>query len=310
MATWYTDLPNLAHKPFGRAHGVLDTDACRTRDQAVREYISNQSHLDNEEVKSKFLNTYKQWMFSTHPNITGWQDYNEMCFTQGTTESFAQFYLRFKKDRRLRISRGEYFYSQMMKGLWFKDNFAWLDEDDIRPNDVVLISAPFSDTGAIPQNLESLLDDCDQHNVPVMLDLAYLNISVNQQINLTHPCIEYVVSSLSKVFPVELYRIGIRMQRKKFEDQLYVINESDYNYVNILSAFVGTKLMETYPADYTFNKYRQKQIEMCQQLNLEPSPCVYFGIDTNNQYQEYNRGTKTNRLSFSRIWDGRTSWPA
>ena len=99
--------------------------------------------------------------------------------------------------------------------------------------------------------------------------------------------------------------IGIRMQRKKFEDQLYVINEKNYNYINILSAYVGTKLMQKYPADYIYNKYRDKQIAMCDQLRLEPSPCVYFGIDKQKKYQEYNRGTGTNRLCFSRVWDGR-----
>lgn len=305
MATWYTDLPNLADKPFGRAWSVHDKDTCRTRDESVKEYISNQSFLVDEQVKSKFLNLYKEWMFAPHPNIIGWQDYNELCFTQGTTESFSQFYLRFRESKRLRLSKGEYFYSQMMKGLWYKNNFAWLDDDDIKSNDVLLISAPFSDTGAIPQNLDRILTECDEKQVPVMLDLAYVSLSVNQKIDLTHPCIEYVVSSLSKVFPVELYRIGIRMQRKKFEDQLYVVNEKDYNYVNILSAYTGIKLMETYPADYIFQKYRSTQIDMCKKLNVEPSPCVYFGIDKNNQYQEYNRGTQTNRLCFSRIWDGR-----
>ncbi len=303
--TRYTNLPDLKDKPFGGAYSVHDLETCQTRDDAVKEYISNQSHLDDEEIKSKFVQTYKQWMFAVHPNIKGWEDYNELCFTQGTTESFSQFYLRFRENKRLRLAKGEYFYNQMMKGLWYKEKFAWLDEDEIKPNDVVLISVPFSNTGAVPDYLETLLTECDKNDVPVMLDLAYVSLSVNQEVDLTHKCIEYVVSSLSKVFPVELYRIGIRMQRKKFEDQLYVINEKNYNYINVLSAYVGTKLMETYPADYIYNKYRQKQLDMCGQLNVEASPCVYFGIDTKEQFQDYNRGTPTNRLCFSRVWDGR-----
>jgi len=308
MTTRYTNLPDNKDKPFGGAYSVYDPETCGTRDEAVNEYICNQSRLDNEEIKRKYLDTYKQWMFAAHPNCTGWQDYKDMCFTQGTTESFAQFYIRFRESKRLRLAKGEYFYNQMMKGLWYNGRFAWLDEDDIRPNDVVLISVPFSDTGAVPDYLEKLLKDCDNNHVPVMLDLAYVSLSIDQEIDLTHRCIEYVVSSLSKVFPVELYRIGIRMQRNKFEDQLYVINEKNYNYINVLSAYVGTKLMEKYPADYIFNKYRPKQLEFCDRLNLEPSPCVYFGIDRNGNFPEYNRGTKTNRLCFSRVWDGRMKY--
>ena len=305
MPTRYTDLPDNKEKPFGGAYSVWDVETCATRDKAVKEYIENLASLDDEKIKKDFLGTYKNWIFSTHANIQGWQDYNELCFTQGTTESFAQFYLRFRENKRLRLAKGEYFYNQMMKGLWYKENFAWLDEDEIRQNDVVLISVPFSDTGAVPNNLENLLQQCDDNNVPVMLDLAYINLAINLEVDLTHPCIEYVVSSLSKVFPVELYRIGIRMQRKKFEDQLYVINEDNYNYINVLSAFVGYKLMKTYTADFVYKKYRIKQLEMCKKLDVDPSPCVYFGIDKKNQYQEYKRGGDTARLCFSRVWDGR-----
>ena len=155
-----------------------------------------------------------------------------MCFTQGTTESFAQFYIRYRSNKRLRIARGEYFYHQMMKSLWYSNNFAWLDDEPIKEGDVVLLSVPFADTGAVPSSLEKILCDCDRLKVPVMLDLAYLNLGVDMSFDLSHPCIEYVVSSLSKVFPIENHRVGIRLQKEPFEDQIYVINEYNYNYIN------------------------------------------------------------------------------
>lgn len=305
MTTRYTNLPNLKDKKYGGAYSVYDAQTCRARNEALAYYAHAQNNLEPEQIKRDFLDTYKEWMFSTHPGIKGWQDYNEMCFTQGTTESFAQFYVRYRENKRLRLAKGEYFYSQMMKGLWYSENFAWLDEDVIREGDVLLISVPFSDTGAVQSDIDQILTACDQKQVPVMLDLAYVNLAIGLELDLTHPCIEYVVSSLSKVFPVELYRIGIRMQRKKLEDQIYVVNEKDYNYINLMSAYLGTSLMKQFPADYIYNKYRPLQKEICNKLGLEPSPCVYFGIDSQNRYPEYTRGTATNRLCFSRVWDGR-----
>ncbi len=302
----YTNLPDNKDKPFGGAYSVHDVDTCKIRDQSIFHYSKNPT--DPEQTKKDYLNNYKEWMFSVHPNIVGWQDYNEMCFTQGTTESFAQFYIKYR-HKRLRISQGEYFYHQMMKGLRYRDNFAWLDQDDIRPGDVLLISVPFSDTGKEPKNLDALLRACDDAKVPVMLDLAYVNLAVDMQIDLTHKCIEYVVSSLSKVFPVELHRIGIRLQRTKSEDQLYVVNETNYNYINVLSAYIGNSLMQNFPADYIYKKYKSQQQIFCKKLNVDASPCVYFGIDHNKKFDEYNRGSTTNRLCFSRIWDGRFSWP-
>ena len=64
-------------------------------------------------------------------------------------------------------------------------------------------------------------------------------------------------------------------------------------------------MMKKFPADYVYKKYRRDQIMMCESMELEPADCVYFGIDHHNQYDAYNRGTNTNRLCFSRVWDGR-----
>ena len=309
MTVRYTNLPDNKDHPFGGAYSVHDEFTVNHMNWLIREFTTNENVFggaysihDPDQIREDFTNFYRQWMPSTH-KLYGLEKFTEACFTQGTTESFAQFYIRYR-NQRLRLAKGEYFYHQMMHGLWY-ENFAWLDEDDIKGNDVVLISVPFSDTGDIPVNLEDMLNDCDSHNVPVMLDLAYINIAKGLTINLEHPCIQYVVSSLSKVFPVENLRIGIRLQREKFEDQLYVINEKGYNYINLLSAYVGTGMMKQFPADHICDKYKDGQDYYCRKYNVEPSPCVYFGIDKQNQYPTYNRGNDTNRLCFSRIWDGR-----
>jgi len=304
-----TNLPDLKYKPFGGAFCTHDVDLCASRDSIIRNFTEKNNYLMEcaEDIKSAYLSTYKNWMFSAFNNITGFEDFSEACFTNGTTQTFDHFYIRYK-DKRFRIFKGEYFYHQMMRGLYFQDQFAWLDEDTLRAGDAVVISVPFSETGNVPDSLESILQQCDKLDIPVLLDMAYLNLAVDLEIDLTHPCIKYISSSLSKAFPVDVHRIGIRLQRQKDEDQLYVHNEYNYNYINLLSAYLGLNLMSTYSSDYLFNKYRESQLLFCDKLNVTPSSCVYFGIDYNNQYPEYNRGGTSNRLSFSRIWDGRLTF--
>jgi len=310
MAIRYTNLPDNKSKPFGGAYSVHDRELTSYRDETIRMFTVNNNYTEKnaEIIKQEFLQIYKQWMFRPFPKVNGVEHYNHMCFTQGTTESFAQFYIRYRDNHRLRIAKGEYFYNQMMKSLWYSDNFAWLDDEPIKEGDVVLLSVPFADTGAVPSSLEKILCDCDRLKVPVMLDLAYLNLAVDMSFDLSHPCIEYVVSSLSKVFPIENHRVGIRLQKEPFEDQIYVINEYNYNYINLLSAYLGTAMMKKFPADYVFEKYHHKQLALCQKLDLVPSYCVYFGIDYSGRFREYNRGGNGNRLCFSRIWDGRMTY--
>lgn len=310
MTVRYTNLPDNKNKIFGGAYSIHDEELCAFRDVAISNFtLQNNYSIENaERIKSQYCTIYKDWMFSPH-NITGYEDFTEACFTNGTTESFYQFYLRYKDSKRLRLAKGEYFFHQMMKALWYPEGkFAWLDEEPIKAGDVVLISVPFSDSCDVPDYYDELMSECSRLNVPVMLDLAYINIAKGLTFDISYPCIEYVVSSLSKVFPVENHRIGIRLQKNKFEDQLYVINETNYNYINLLSAHVAIEMMKKFPADYVYNKYRADQIMMCESLELEVADCVYFGIDLHNQYEEYNRGNKTNRLCFTRIWDGRMKY--
>ena len=310
MAIRYTKLPDNKSKSFGGAYSVHDRELTTYRDETIRMFTVNNNYTEKnaEIIKQEFLQTYKQWMFSHFPRVNGVEQYTHMCFTQGTTESFAQFYIRYRDNHRLRIAKGEYFYNQMMKSLWYSDNFAWLDDEPIKEGDVVLLSVPFADTGAVPSNLEKILCDCDRLKVPVMLDLAYLNLAIDLDFDLSHPCIEYVVSSFSKVFPIDNHRVGIRLQKEPFEDQIYVINEYNYNYINLLSAYLGTAMMKKFSADYVFNKHHDKQLALRQKLDLVPTYCVYFGIDYSGRFREYNRGGNGNRLCFSRIWDGRMKY--
>ena len=299
--TIHTGLPNNKNKIYGGAYSVHDPVTCLHRDTLLQNY--SESDIDFETTKLDYFDAFKQFLKQPH-DLIGLDLYTHSCFTQGTTESFLHFYLRYR-NKRLRLARGEYFFHQMTKNMYYQNNFAWLDEDELRSGDVLVLSVPFSDSCELYPNLDTILYECDVKSIPVMLDLAYINLAVGFTVDLTHPCIEYVVSSLSKVFPLENHRVGIRLQKTFFEDPLYVINEQDYNYINICSIYLGLKMMQEFGPTYIYVKYLDAQINMCKQLGLKKSSCVYFGIDENNAYPEYNRGATTNRLCFSRVWDGR-----
>ena len=56
-------------------------------------------------------------------------------------------------------------------------------------------------------------------------------------------------------------------------------------YVIIAAAKVGgIHANNTYPADFIYKKYMEPQTILCDHHDLEPSPCVYFGIDTKNKF--------------------------
>jgi len=288
-------LPNLKDKPYGGAWSIHAPEHI--------EYIKgNAKPLLKPNVKD-FLNDYAHWMKQGH-KINGIEQYKHLAFSNGTTETFDKFYMQ-NTHRRLRLWRGEYFYHQIVARENFYNNFAWIDEDPIQDMDVVVVSLPFSDTGNIPEDFDQVMRLCCVRNVNVMIDMAYLNLSKPIEVNLDYDCIKVITTSLSKIFPIETYRVGIRMMKDYIDDTLQAYTDSANPYLNLNSIHIGQKLIEKYNNNHIVETYTELQTEYCKTLGVTPSNCTIFGIDTESKYPEYSRGNKTSRLCFSRIWDGR-----
>ena len=282
--TQNTVLPNHKNKIYGGAWSVYDQEILDTITQIQPEKGN----------VNQFIKDYKNWIG------LDLNEYPYVNFSAGTTETFDKFYYK-HTGKRLRIFKGEYFYHQIMARNYFQ--MEWLENDVIKENDFVVISCPFSDTGDVPQNFYSILESCNNLNVPVLLDMSYINISNISNINLNFKCIKTITTSLSKVFPVEHYRIGIRFDREFIDDTLNAYNQN--NYVNLYSVNIGHHLIKNYKNNWLYEKYKNKQKQICKKLDINTSPCVIFGIDKKMRFMEYNRGSSVNRLCFSKIWDQR-----
>ena len=288
-------LPNHKNKTYGGAWSIHDA--------TIKSWFYNSHFYFPQDVSVKdFLTDYSNWI-QVGNNLQGISDYKCLAYSNGTTETFDKFYQK-HTDKRLRLWRGEYFYHQIQRRELFKD-FAWIEDEPIRDGDVVAVSLPFSDTGNIPKDYDTVMTQCVAHDVPVLVDMAYLNLTKDVTYNITYSCIKTIATSLSKVFPVEHMRIGMRLNRDTTDDTLDAYTNNDSPYVNTIGIHVGHRLIKQYEQNWVYNKWYHKQEEICKQLDVEPSNCVIFGVDTKEKFPEYNRGGHTNRLCFSKLWDGR-----
>jgi len=98
----------------------------------------------------------------------------------------------------------------------------------------------------------------------------------NFKLNLSYPCIDTVVFGLSKSFLVSHLRIGVRFTSTKIFDGQKLHHSINYN--NTLSAYIGNKIIQKFPPDYLFNKYRGKQIDFCNFTNTVVSDSVIYAI--------------------------------
>lgn len=292
-------IPDLKDKPFGGASSI--------HDEEVKAFIKSNIDIYKISDIDEFLYNYKDWL-SRGNNLIGLHKYKYLAFSNGTTESFDKFYMKYaKENRRLRLWKGEYFYHQIQRRELF-NRFAWIDEDELKKDDIVVVSLPFSNTGNVPNNYDKIMKTCSSLDIPVLVDMAYVSLTSTQSYNLDYTCIKTITTSLSKIFPVEHLRIGIRFQKEFSDDTLDAYSSKSVQYVNFTSLNVGNELIKNFPQNYLYNKWRYEQIKLCDKLELTPSNSVIFGLDYNNKYNEYSRGGDVNRLCFSRIWDNRVNY--
>jgi hypothetical protein len=235
----------------------------------------------------EFENYYSTWLCDSKNNTIHGLNNFKPSFSTGTTQSFDSFYIRHRK-KKFKCFVGEYFYH--LKS-WISNEFDWAfanDINDLEQGDALVISNPFCDTGNTPLQFDKILNHCESKKIPVLIDSCYYSIASGVNLNLNYDCIDTVTFGLSKTFPVANLRIGIRYTKPSIIDGQTL--HSDINYNHSLSACIGLHLMNSYSADFVYNKYYEKQREVCADLRLMPSQTAMFASGDAN-WSTYNRTT-------------------
>lgn len=289
-------IPDRKKLPFGGAHAVDSAYFSIIVNKYIQNAVANQA-LEDLNMQDYFLTLYKQWIGSTTLNtVKGLDLFPIAAYSNGTSEAFDKFYLK-HHSRRFRCFRGEYMYHQAAWRNYFPD-WKFIDNETLAANDAVIISLPFSDLGTEHPETKRVLDTCAELNIPVLLDCAYFGICQDIVFDFTHPAITDITFSLSKFLPVAHLRIGMRLTKQDDDDSLLVLNKTLYT--NRVGISVGFELLSQFGPDYICDTYRLSQLKLCQQLEIEPSNCVIFGIDYNNKFSIYNRGLSSNRLNLAK----------
>ena len=246
---------------------------------------------NNTNTAETFVDTFNEWIRGSKlNNIKGLLNYK--TFIAGTSQAFDTFWMR-HHDKRFRCFQGEFFYH---KANWKKfHKWEYIDNRDIAWGDEVVISYPFSDYCKEHSEMKNILDRCEKSKVPVLIDCAYYVIAKDLDFDFSnYSCVEDIVFSLSKGFyQANKLRAGLRYSRYFRDDNIDMYNE--WEQLNHLGAYLGTKLLNEFPSDYAVNLFRDRQLKYCEEHNLTPADCVSFAFG-DDEYQDLNRGTDVNRL--------------
>ena len=253
----------------------------------------------DENIQKKFLNTYVSWIKSSKLNkLKNLNKFKYACFSTGSTQVFDYFYAK-NKNRRFRAFKGEYAYHYSSWRNHFK-KWKIINNLDLKTNDAVVISMPFSDTGSIHNEMENLIKKCNKLNIPVLIDCCYFSMCKGINFDFDQKCISEIAFSLSKAFPVSRIRIGMRLSKKDDDDPLFFTNK--LGLVNRVSIYFGLELLKRFDFDYLYNKYHKLQKYYCSKMSLNPSSVVNLATG-GKKWNMYNRGNKTNRLCLASLYE-------
>jgi hypothetical protein len=296
---WSKRHNDLRKLPFGQAGVIIDAE----KESLLYDFINqvnSTNWLKQPNAIQEFCDTYRNWLTNSKlNNLKGLDSFPYANYSLGTTETFDKFHLKYH-NKRFRCFRGEYAHHKIVFDNHFP-NWKYIESEELKQGDAVVVSMPFSETGDIHKYFTTeFLDECYLKNIPVLIDSAIYGTVGGIEFDYSHPAIEQVTFSLSKVFPTAFLRVGIRFTRVDQKDMLSMYHNVPYT--GIFGALVGKLFMEKYSCDEVYEKNRVKQIEFCNQLNVTPSKSVLFGIDHNHEYNHYSRGADTNRLCFNKYY--------
>lgn len=236
-----------------------------------------------------FLKRYDEWIHSSEKfKIKGLDKFKVRLVTNGITDAFNDFYIA---NKTISVMQGEYTYHRDL-------GYPVLDNIHTIPSyTALIISYPFSATGNVHPDWEKIMKVCEDKKIKVFVDCCLFGVAEVPTLDLNYDCITDVAFSFSKTFATGGLRTGVLYRREERKTPLELLNS--HFYTQMAGMKIHYELMNKFSPDYMCNKYRQKQIELAKELEIEPSDSVIFGISKKEEHDYFERDGYINRLCLS-----------
>jgi len=243
----------------------------------IHRYLNSllkEPYADQQDLPSAYLKTFHNWIQSSRLNRLEGLDgfpYRDCCI--GVTHYLDDLHIQY--GNHLVILEKEYKYH-----LRIKPQIRTKKIDDLRTEDVLVLSLPFCNSGNIHSDIDLILHTCQQKQIPLHIDSAWFGACRDIVFDYSHPVIQSVSFSLSKGLGLGQHRAGIRYSKKRTPGPITIIN--DFNLHIQSSLWLGLKFMQKFSPDYLQNKYYENYQMICDKLKLKPSSTIFVAYEKNS----------------------------
>ncbi|MBY0383640.1 hypothetical protein K2X05_00650 [bacterium] len=242
-----------------------------------------------------FLFSFSEYL-KTFVEIDDLSSYSPLP-SQGTTGAFHTFYL-INAHKELLLLPGEYpYHEQVFRKLGTSVRYWNLEKPS--KESYLILSQPFSGDGNVLENYDHIIQLCELWNIDILLDLSFFALT-NKKIQIKKSAkIKAISFSLSKMFDVGNFRLGITYWNTHFEVPESILRE--WTYENHFSSYLATSLLQKLPILQLRTEAQKIQTSLCSQFNLTPSDSYLFGLSEDPKWSSFFRKNGIARICLSKL---------
>lgn len=224
-------------------------------------------------------------------------------FTNGATDAIHHWRLSDKRDWQ-KLCYGEYNYADQIStpgSVTCDVPGQYMDEETHRAAVPGVIDPDKPLYISIPSAADGNIFPLPKTDVPVILDCTYIGTTCKQKIDLPKNT-EQIFFSFSKPFGLVGQRLGL-VYTKEPHPTLHLLKQfENWNYSGVKTIEL---LLKHFTVDKMWNRYKDKQIQICKEYNFKPSD-VFFLATTTDEYYKKRRRMKWNdnaRICITPLFD-------
>ena len=242
-------------------------------DNKLRSLKSNWFGLPQEKSsQSRSIAVLDEWFKSTKFNyLENWDSMPYVDLTMGCGHFIESFVLGQHGLDNFQILPDEYAYYSFL-GKW------GTPAGSLEPNKPLIITLPHYKWGDLRPEWDDVIAECEQKDIDIHIDLAWLTLARDINIDLGHPAIRSIGLGLSK-FDCSWNRVGLRYTKQRKLDSITIFNKFYSLPVNENLYSAGVYIANNLSRDYMWDTYETKNQEICNGLGLKRTKLIHGGYD-------------------------------
>jgi len=225
----------------------------------------------SDSVYEDFKNEMEEYLISSKlNNLKQLKNWNKKDICLGCTQFIDTIYMSSFPQ----IIKGDYKYHQRLNS-----NIIYSKPKNLISGKPLIIAMPFPSTGNKHTDMEDILNECLEKNIPVHIDGAWVTCCKDIDFDFDHPAIKSIAISLSKGLGLGWNRIGLRWTKQRQNDAITIMNDHNMNLRAV--ANIGLHFLRNVPIDHLWLTHADNYYKVCKDFNLTPTKSIYLALKDN-----------------------------